>query len=164
MDVVGGDDIAGSEEDGLVVGGGAAGTGKGLPRTRIFIEYDMRLRPEVVEVLDSQNGGRKVRGQAQRRRWRKMLYAVHLVGVHLGLEGLFHLTCAEARGELIGAEPLVIERRSRVLLRGDQRFQIGFLLSGAIEDDGDSVDAGAGGQAAGIELRLSMWVKGACNV
>ena len=158
----------------------------------------MRLRPEVVEVLDSQNGGRKVRGQAQRRRWRKMLYAVHLVGVHLGLEGLFHLTCAtgevdsilaaghgidgktlllepalhrvqiglghaEARGELIGAEPLVIERRSRVLLRGDQRFQIGFLLSGAIEDDGDSVDAGAGGQAAGIELRLSMWVKGACN-
>jgi hypothetical protein len=45
-------------------------------------------------------------------------------GLHLVQVGLSH---AETGGELIGVEPLVIERRSGILLHGDESFKVGLL-------------------------------------
>ena len=99
-DVVGSDDVRGSEEDGLVAGVGAARASERRPDARVLFEHNVRPRAEVIEVLDAQNGGGKGRGQAERFGRRKMRDAVHLVGVHLGLESPFHL--AGCAGEVDG--------------------------------------------------------------
>ena len=47
---------------------------------------------------------------------------------------------AEAGGELVGGEPLVIERRGGILLGGEEGVEVGLLGGGAAEDEGDAVE------------------------
>jgi hypothetical protein len=69
----------------------------------------------------------------------------------------------EAGGKLIRSEPLMIERRCRILLGGNQIVQAGLLGRGSVEYDADSVEPGIGGQTAGIKLGLRQWVQRALH-
>ena len=57
---------------------------------------------------------------------------------------------AEAGGELVGREPLVIQGRGGVLLGGDESGESGLLGGGAIEDEGDTLKLHAGIDSAKV--------------